>query len=509
MVHLDISAYPITNNVHDSKKSKKPRRSSQDDDWSNMYMERHASDRSNAYVVYDHGEDSGSHSHHHGHSHGHSHSRHHGGDHRSHHRSHHGDSRGANDPIIPETIPEEQPVEEPPAPMNDQASFTDRSGYQTVVQPVSGGRAVRVSVGTGYTADGVAPQAGNYYPPSQNPFAGYNQPVDPNQAAAQDQANVYYTNQATGQDQANVYYNNQATGQDQVVDPETMAQGPEEEEYPEGCPSDLNGWGFGWSQPDPYGRQHLHHENHHHEKKHHKRHHHRRHYGKKSKSSKGDSWNGLYMERKKSDRGTVYIRRRDVDSDSSELRGRSPESSGRRESHRGSRGSSPSGSYYSSTIGSSDVSPQRSHHGTKHADQYGAQRRDPYGDQRGNQYGNQYGTQYANQHGNQHGSYMNPNIPPTRPAIPTQPVSFAPEPNYQQPPQAGYRVVEMPTPGGQPLRVSVATGYTSNGVAYQANGYTPSNGNQSTSQYQAASNSQAPGCTKDNPVNKYYRGNWF
>lgn len=250
-------------------------------------MERRQSDRSNAYVVYEHGVGSGSSG-----SHSHSHRSHHG----SHHRSHHGDSRGANNPLaepvtsaqppaqptIPETIPEEPPAEPQPAPMNDQASFTDQSGYQTVVQPVSGGRAVRVSVGTGYTANGVAPQAGNYYPPSQNPFANYNNPAGSSQATAQDQANYYHTNQAAAQDQANYYYTNQAAGQDpvdgdetyQAADPETMAQAPEGQNYPEGNSGNVNGLGFGWSQPDPSGRQYLHYEKKHH-KKHHHHHHHR------------------------------------------------------------------------------------------------------------------------------------------------------------------------------------------------------------------------------------------
>ncbi|KAI1654410.1 hypothetical protein F4813DRAFT_392658 [Daldinia decipiens] len=218
---------------HGSKKPKKYRGSSKDKDSSDMYMERHKSDRSHVYVVHERGvgsESSGSHSY--------SHSGHHSG----HHGSHYEDSGGANNPSAepvtsaqpPDqpTIPEEPPDVPQPAPMNEQASFTDQPGYQTINQPVSGGRSVRVSVGTGYTANGVAPQAGNYYPPSQNPFANYNNQAGPSQA----------------------------------VDPDYP------EDYPEGDPGNYNGLGLGWSQPDPYGRQYLH------EKKHRKKHHHHHHH---------------------------------------------------------------------------------------------------------------------------------------------------------------------------------------------------------------------------------------
>ncbi|KAI1654409.1 hypothetical protein F4813DRAFT_392657 [Daldinia decipiens] len=220
--------------------------------------------------------------------------------------------------------------------------------------------------------------------------------------------------------------------------------------------------------------------------------------GKKSKSSKGNSWNGLYLERKKSDRGTINVRRPDAAPEPSKPRGRSPGRSGCHETHHGSHRSS-----YSSSLGSPGGSPQRDQYKTNYIGQHGDQR------------GNQYGSQYGNQYGSQYGNYGGPNIPPpqqtmpTQPTVPEEPVPFASQPGGQQPTQAGYQVVEMPMPGGRPLRVSVATGYTANGVAYQANGYLPPNGNPNGNQYQAASNAQAPGCTKDNPVNQYYRGSWF
>ncbi|KAK6953225.1 hypothetical protein Daesc_005525 [Daldinia eschscholtzii] len=225
--------------------SKKSKRSSRDKDWSDMYMERRRSDRNHVYVVHQHGYGSragpsGSQSH----------------SYASHYGSHQGGSGDVNGyqqgptmpttPVTPvasaqppaqpspqPTVPEDPPATSQPVPMNDQTSFTTQPGYQTVDQPVSGGRSVRVSVATGYTANGAANEA----------------------AAGQGQASGYNPNQAAGQE-AN----------------------PEDDEY--GATGYANGWGLSWGQPDQHGRQYLqyadngHHKHHH---KHHHHHHHRRH----------------------------------------------------------------------------------------------------------------------------------------------------------------------------------------------------------------------------------------
>ncbi|KAI1805852.1 hypothetical protein F4811DRAFT_551505 [Daldinia bambusicola] len=230
---------------------KKSTRSSKNKDWADMFLARRRGHRNHAYVAYQPGYGSGA---------GSSRSQDHD-DAASHYGSHHGGSGDAGgsqkeqsrpstpvasvkspspapaSPAQP-TVPEESPADSKPVPMNDKYKFTTHPGNHTFVQPVSGGRSVRIVEATGYTANGVAHQAGKFYKPSMNPFASHRSSTTTDQGQASD------------------------NDPSQAADPQATGRG----------------WGLpvAWGAPDPYGRQYLQYDGHKHHSKHH-HHHHRRH----------------------------------------------------------------------------------------------------------------------------------------------------------------------------------------------------------------------------------------
>ncbi|KAI1469167.1 uncharacterized protein F4812DRAFT_457710 [Daldinia caldariorum] len=232
---------------------KKSKRSSQDKDWGDMFLERHGVYRDRPHVVYQHGYGSGARP---SRSQDHSYAA-------SHYYDHYGDSGDVGDsqqepvnpatPVAPakslppapatptkRTASKEPPTDSQSVQMDDKPEFTAQPGNRIFVQPVSGGRSVRVREATGYTTNGVAHQAGNFYPPSMNPFASHRPPAGTNQGQASDND----PNQAA---------HHQADGY---------------------------GGGLSWGAPDPYGRQYLQYadnKDHKHHGSHHHNRHHRRH----------------------------------------------------------------------------------------------------------------------------------------------------------------------------------------------------------------------------------------
>ncbi|KAI1479647.1 hypothetical protein F4774DRAFT_409770 [Daldinia eschscholtzii] len=441
-----------------------------------MYMERRRSDRNHVYVVHQHGYGSragpsGSQS----------------NSYASHYGSHQGGSRDVNGyqqgpampampttpvtpmtPVAPAqppaqpspqpTIPEDPPATSQPVPMNDQTSFTTQPGYQTVVQPVSGGRSVRVSVATGYTANGAA-----------------------NEAAGQAQASGYNPNQAAG-----------------------PAANPEDDGY--GATGYTNGWGLSWGQPDQYGRQYLHPVNSiypnnftpkHYNQPANMASHDKPSQKTKYDSSKEDKWDGAYFERKRSDRGMWAPRRLSHDSKSSKSRGRSPERYG-----------DPSGSRYEKNHRSSlddhrtyQSNCKSGHHSCRQNDYYDNRDSSPQRSESSSYGASHYGSDYAGPQGTY--APRPQQAMRARSLIPEEPTVTTAEPPASRSERPGYRMVEVQTATG-PMQVSVATGYTSNGVAHEADVY------QNLSRRTSHGNQyQVPGNRRDNPTNQYYQGRWY
>ncbi|KAK6953226.1 hypothetical protein Daesc_005526 [Daldinia eschscholtzii] len=199
-------------------------------------------------------------------------------------------------------------------------------------------------------------------------------------------------------------------------------------------------------------------------------------------SPKEDKWDGAYFERKRSDRGMWTPRRRSPDSKSSKSRGRSPERYG-----------DPSGSRYGK-----DRQSSRDSHRAYQSNYQSGYHSSPQRSERSSYSASHYGSDY----GNPQGTYA----PRPRQAmragspIPEEPTVITTEPPASPPERPGYRMVEVQTATG-PMPVSVATGYTSNGVAHEADVYqNPSRRTSHGNQY------QVPGNRRDNPTNQYYQG---